>query len=169
MNNNMDIIEVLPQEAINTVNVSIFKIGDTIKFKNGLICQLTALEEENNGYRKLYFTSSNCNIGYWSFKNDGTPHGFGAESTHTLIEHFPKTTEATALATNAVAYPLHYTEHPRGLGCIQITQHMSFNLGNVVESVWLSSLKETTALDAIEHLKIAYWFLKQEIERLEKQ
>ena len=32
-----------------------------------------------------------------------------------------------------VNYPKHYTEHPSGVECIQITEHMNFCLGNAVK------------------------------------
>lgn len=34
---------------------------------------------------------------------------------------------------DAVNNPKHYTEHPSGVECIQITEHMGFNLGNAVK------------------------------------
>ena len=32
--------------------------------------------------------------------------------------------------TDEVNHPKHYTAHPSGVECIQITEHMGFNLGN---------------------------------------
>jgi len=55
--------------------------------------------------------------------------------------------------------PPHYQGHPSGVECIQITEHMNFNLGNAVKYVWLCGLK----LDAIEDLKKAKWYLEREI------
>jgi len=31
---------------------------------------------------------------------------------------------------DSVNHPRHYTTHPSGVECIQITEHMGFNLGN---------------------------------------
>ena len=50
-----------------------------------------------------------------------------------------------------VNHPKHYTDHPSGVECIQITEHMGFNLGNAVKYIWRCDLK----LDAIEDLKKA--------------
>ena len=36
-------------------------------------------------------------------------------------------------ATDAVDHPPHYTSHPSGIECIQITEHMGFNLGNAIK------------------------------------
>ena len=42
--------------------------------------------------------------------------------------------------------PSHYTSHPSGIDCIQITEHMGFNLGNAIKYIWRADLKN----DAIE-------------------
>ena len=61
-----------------------------------------------------------------------------------------------------VNHPQHYTEHPSGIECIQITEHMNFNLGNAVKYIWRADLKG----DAVEDLKKAAWYINREIERL---
>jgi hypothetical protein len=61
--------------------------------------------------------------------------------------------------------PRHYTSHPSGIDCIQITEHMGFNLGNAIKYVWRSDLKN----DAIEDLNKAIWYIQREIERRKKQ
>lgn len=55
--------------------------------------------------------------------------------------------------------PPHYTQHPSGVECIQITEHMGFNLGNAVKYIWRCDLKK----DAIEDLKKARFYLDREI------
>lgn len=58
-----------------------------------------------------------------------------------------------------VNHPAHYTRHPSGIECIQITEHMGFNLGNAVKYIWRCDLKK----DAIEDLEKARWYLDREI------
>ena len=60
-----------------------------------------------------------------------------------------------------VNHPKHYTNHPSGVECIQITRHMGFNLGNAMKYIWRADLKN----DAIEDLEKAVWYLKDEIEK----
>ena len=60
-----------------------------------------------------------------------------------------------------VNHPKHYTNHPSGIECIQITRHMGFNLGNAMKYIWRADLKN----DAIEDLEKAVWCLKDEIEK----
>lgn len=58
-----------------------------------------------------------------------------------------------------VNHPAHYTKHASGIECIQITEHMSFCLGNAVKYIWRADLKN----DALEDLKKAMWYLEREI------
>lgn len=62
---------------------------------------------------------------------------------------------------DAVHHPKHYTSHPSGVECIQVTRHMSFNLGNATKYIWRADLNN----DAIEDLEKAVWYLRDEIEK----
>lgn len=65
--------------------------------------------------------------------------------------------------TDPVNHPPHYTAHPSGVECIQITEHMGFCLGNAVKYLWRADLKG----DAIEDLRKARWYIDREIARRE--
>jgi len=67
-------------------------------------------------------------------------------------------------AKDVVNRPPHYTEHPSGIECIQVTEHMGFNLGNAIKYIWRCDLKQ----DAIEDLKKAKWYIDREIDRRAK-
>lgn len=58
-----------------------------------------------------------------------------------------------------VNHPKHYTAHPSGVECIEITEHMGFNLGNAIKYIWRADLKENT----IEDLQKAKWYVEREI------
>ena len=60
--------------------------------------------------------------------------------------------------------PKHYTSHPSGIDCIQITEHMGFNLGNAIKYIWRADLKN----DAIEDLRKARWYIDREISKRTK-
>lgn len=64
-----------------------------------------------------------------------------------------------------VNHPRHYTQHPSGVECIQVTEWMGFNLGNAVKYIWRADEKGS----AIEDLKKARWYLDREIEKRCKQ
>lgn len=65
---------------------------------------------------------------------------------------------------DVVNKPPHYTEHPSGIECIQVTEHMGFNLGNAIKYIWRCDLKK----DAIEDLKKAKWYIEREISKREQ-
>lgn len=67
-------------------------------------------------------------------------------------------------AGDAVSHPPHYTAHPSGIECIQITEHMNFCLGNAIKYIWRAGLKS----DAIEDLRKAIWYLEREVDRIER-
>ena len=60
-----------------------------------------------------------------------------------------------------IQHPKHYTSHPSGIECIQITRHMGFNLGNAIKYIWRADLKN----DALEDLEKAIWYLLDEIQK----
>jgi len=63
-----------------------------------------------------------------------------------------------------VNHPKHYTQHPSGIECIEITEHMGFNLGNAIKYIWRAFLKD----DPIENLRKAVWYINREIARITK-
>lgn len=60
-----------------------------------------------------------------------------------------------------VNHPPHYKKHPSGIECIQVTEHMNFNLGNAVKYIWRADERGK----AIEDLEKARWYIQREIKR----
>jgi len=60
--------------------------------------------------------------------------------------------------------PSHYTSHPSGVECIQITEHMGFCTGNAMKYVWRADLK-----NGIEDLEKAKWYIDREIKKRKTQ
>lgn len=71
---------------------------------------------------------------------------------------------ATIGKLDQVNNPPHYTAHPSGIECIQVTEHMGFNLGNAIKYIWRADLKEDTDKD----LRKAMWYISRELERRNK-
>lgn len=71
-----------------------------------------------------------------------------------------------------VNHPPHYKNHPSGVECIDVTEHMNFNRGNAVKYVWRAGEKiepgKTRQEKEIEDLEKAVWYLNREIERMKK-
>lgn len=66
------------------------------------------------------------------------------------------------ITCDLIEHPAHYTAHPSGIECIQITEHMNFCLGNAVKYIWRAGLKT----NRIEDLRKAVWYIEREIARL---
>jgi len=65
-----------------------------------------------------------------------------------------------------VNHPSHYTTHPSGVECIDITRHMNFNTGNAMKYLWRHGLKDKDK--TIEDLKKSIFYIENEIDRLEE-
>ena len=63
--------------------------------------------------------------------------------------------------TDTVNHPAHYKSHPSGIECIQVTEHMNFNLGNAIKYIWRCDEKG----DPLENLNKAIWYLSREVAR----
>jgi hypothetical protein len=63
-----------------------------------------------------------------------------------------------------VNHPPHYTQHPSGIECIQITEYMTFCLGNAVKYCFRGGSKVQSS--ELEDLQKAHWYAKRELERL---
>jgi hypothetical protein len=61
--------------------------------------------------------------------------------------------------------PDHYKKHKSGVECIDIAEHLHFNLGNTLKYIWRAGIKSD---NKIEDLKKAEWYLQREIKRLEQ-
>lgn len=64
-----------------------------------------------------------------------------------------------------VDHPDHYNGHPSGVECIDIVEHMGFNLGNAVKYAWRCGLKR----NAVEDLEKARWYIDREIEKRKRE
>lgn len=61
--------------------------------------------------------------------------------------------------SDPVNHPPHYTSHPSDIECIQITEHMGFNLGNALKYIWRADEKG----QSVQDLEKARWYLDREI------
>lgn len=98
----------------------------------------------------------------------GGPAFFGGGVPLTLKVDFKSVPapqpENEAQRRDMVNHPPHYTAHPSGVECIQITEHMNFNIGNTVKYLWRAGDKG----ELLEDLRKAAWYLNREIERVSK-
>ena len=69
-----------------------------------------------------------------------------------------------------VNHPPHYTQHPSGVECIDITRHYCFSIGNAIKYLWRAGLKSDSSLTdtakEIEDLEKAIWYINDRIKEL---
>lgn len=65
---------------------------------------------------------------------------------------------------DAVNHPIHYTVHPSGIECIDVTEHMNFCTGNAIKYIWRAGQKG----DPIQDLEKALWYIRREIKRMKE-
>jgi hypothetical protein len=66
---------------------------------------------------------------------------------------------------DVVNSPTHYTSHPSGIECIQVTEHYNFNIGNAIKYLWRHGKKYDDK--TIEDLKKARWYINREIKKMQ--
>jgi hypothetical protein len=65
-----------------------------------------------------------------------------------------------------VDHPRHYNQHPSGIECIEIIEHMPCNLGNAIKYIWRCGLKQSSA--PLRDLRSAEWYVRREIDRVKR-
>jgi hypothetical protein len=108
-----------------------------------------------------------CTAEDWQWKSDGTGYRgdilfwrLSEKVANIFVEELSEATLQIVDKIDNVNNPSHYTSHPSGIECIDVTRHMSFNLGNATKYIWRCDLKK----DAIEDLQKAIFYLNDEIE-----
>lgn len=68
------------------------------------------------------------------------------------------------MSKDNVNHPPHYTNHPSGIECVEITRHMGFNLGNAIKYIFRAESKNKEE----EDYKKALWYINNEVEKYTK-
>ena len=70
-----------------------------------------------------------------------------------------------------VNHPPHYNSHPVGIECIDVVEHLPFNVGNAIKYLWRAPHKSkgTSTSTEIQDLNKAIWYIQREIERRTKE
>lgn len=108
-----------------------------------------------------------CGVCRLEFGHNGM-HESWVRGKRKLWNYTPKPEDRRGHAPmpDPVNHPSHYTSHPSGVECIQITEHMNFNLGSALAYIWRAGLKTE---DGTEDLSKAVFHLQREIQRLKSR
>lgn len=74
-------------------------------------------------------------------------------------------TTGQTIDPEGVDHPAHYNVHPSGIECIDVVEHMSFNIGNAIKYLWREGEKGYP----IKDMKKAVWYIEREIKKREKE
>lgn len=97
---------------------------------------------------------------------EGCSHGY-SEMKKCVANYYNRYEKAASKQTDNVSHPSHYTGHPSGIECIQVTEHLSFCRGNAIKYLWRAGQKDRAK--EIEDMKKAIWYIEREISLLERQ
>jgi hypothetical protein len=62
--------------------------------------------------------------------------------------------------SDSVNHPAHYNSHPSGVECIEIVEHLPYNIGTAMAYLWRYESK-----NGDEDLKKAVWHTNRELHR----
>ena len=65
-----------------------------------------------------------------------------------------------------VNHPKHYTNHPSGIECIEITQYHDFCIANSIKYLWRAVINGADT--EVEDLEKAIWYINRKIELIKK-
>lgn len=68
-----------------------------------------------------------------------------------------------ACKNDPINHPSHYTSHPTGIECIDIIEHFTANVANVIKYMWRAGLKEGSSDES--DLRKALWYVRRELKR----
>lgn len=102
------------------------------------------------------------------FRN-GAVFGFDSCPKDLIWRHDGDEGDIVAYRTvkDLVNHPPHYTSHPSGVECIDVTKHMDFCLGNAMKYIWRAGIKDEAK--TVEDLKKAVFYINKKIEMLESE
>lgn len=108
-----------------------------------------------DNYHKLMEKVFQARFKIFYFMSKGAPH---------------EVQEVEEKENDSVNHPSHYTSHPSGIDCINITRHYCFSIGNAIKYLWRAGLKKETGLEdrekEIEDLRKAIWYINDRIKQL---
>ena len=81
-----------------------------------------------------------------------------------MIWQRPTQPEELPFIGDEVNQPSHYTSHPSGIECIEITRHHDFAIGNAIKYLWRAGLKNSD--NEVQDLEKAVWYIQDKIKQL---
>jgi hypothetical protein len=104
-------------------------------------------------------------VGAFSVTGSSIKDGNYMASRDDFLHYFKPQSKENVPMSDPINHPEHYTSHPSGIECIEVTRHMGFAAGNVIKYLWRNGLKDGEP--SLKDLKKAAWYLNDMIDQLE--
>lgn len=103
----------------------------------------------------------------WRVDGERIIHTIGIRRADQTIENYGEAEEGKSMPNETssdqkpdyVNHPPHYATHPSGVECVDIAEHLSFNLGNALKYLWRAKGKGREE----EDLQKCLWYLEREV------
>ena len=150
-------LEILPEHAGDDKESGLIEVPDGADYyakdsNNGFNGEFFfRLRSDGFDYEAVYLEGRWMNA---AFSVDGQEVFW---QRHTQPEDLP-------FIDDEVNQPSHYTSHPSGIECIEITRHHDFAIGNAIKYLWRAGLKNSN--NEIQDLEKAVWYIQDKIKQL---
>ena len=150
-------LEILPEHAGDDKESGLIEVPDgaesALKFDSGISFYKDNGKKCFSGLRPIRNVWEDCQI----------PFNVICDYAE-IIWQRPTQPEELPFIGDEVNQPSHYTSHPSGIECIEITRHHDFAIGNAIKYLWRAGLKNSD--NEVQDLEKAVWYIQDKIKQL---
>lgn len=153
-------LEILPEHAGDDKESGLIEVPEGAEFcakskdspyvffakNSGDTLETFSFDHKNKWYRETTLCIDNIHVNYL------------------IVWQRPTQPEELPFIGDEVNQPSHYTSHPSGIECIEITRHHDFAIGNAIKYLWRAGLKNSD--NEVQDLEKAVWYIQDKIKQL---
>ena len=153
-------LEILPEHAGDDKDSGLIEVPEGAE-------SLTECFEDGELFRLWWKEEYKICIGYdedWFKVHLDVDDYLEEQSGSKIVWQRPTQPEELPFIGDEVNQPSHYTSHPSGIECIEITRHHDFAIGNAIKYLWRAGLKNSD--NEVQDLEKAVWYIQDKIKQL---
>ena len=150
-------LEILPEHAVDDKESGLIEVPGGADYY---------AKDSNNGFNgEFFFRLRSDGFDYEAIYLEGRWMNakFSVDGQVVLWQR-PTQPEELPFIGDEVNQPSHYTSHPSGIECIEITRHHDFAIGNAIKYLWRAGLKNSD--NEVQDLEKAAWYIQDKIKQL---
>ena len=150
-------LEILPEHAGDDKESGLIEVPDGADYY---------AKDSNNGFNgEFFFRLRSDGFDYEAIYLEGRWMNakFSVDGQVVLWQRHTQPEELPFI-DDEVNQPSHYTSHPSGIECIEITRHHDFAIGNAIKYLWRAGLKNSD--NEVQDLEKAVWYIQDKIKQL---